>query len=190
MTPPAPGKVCELFFALQPEAEDAERISAQAGALRRALNLGHGSLVSALRLHVSLYGLGSHETVPNGLLARALNAASRLEFPAFEVAFDQLQSFGRPHASAPAKARQPLVLTSSVPQSALEELHLRLGMALADAGVSLDRRFSPHMTLSRHATLVPSQAIEPLRWTARRFVLIWSHVGLTRYEWAGEWPLA
>ncbi|MFD1709152.1 2'-5' RNA ligase family protein [Ottowia flava] len=186
MAPAAPGFRCELFFAVQPEQEDAERISAQAEAVRQALNLYGGSVVSAPRLHISLHGLGRYDAAPKELLARALDAAARVRLAPFEVAFDQLMSFGRPDAKTDA---YPLVLTESVPDPGLLALHQRLGMALADAGIPVELPFHPHMTLSRHGKHVPSQPQAPMRWTARRFVLIWSHLGKTRYERAGDWLL-
>ncbi len=182
LDPPESGRSCALFFAVQPEPEDAERISQRAAAQRKSLDLDEAHLVDAHRLHVSLHSLGSFKAVPDALLARALDVASRLQAAPFEVCFDQLLSYRNGRI-------KPLVLQSVAPVFALQAVHQQLGMALADAGLTFSRQFNAHMTLSRHPSLVPAQVLEPLHWTARRFVLIWSHMGLTRYELAGEWLL-
>ncbi len=183
---PAPGHTCDLFFAVQPEPKDAERIGAQADAVRQALGLRGGAVIGPPRLHVSLRGLGSYDAPPEALLRCALAAAASVRLAPFEVTFDQLMSFGRANRQVEAR---PLVWTNTHTAPDWQALHQRLGIALADAGVSIKPAFQPHMSLSWHKAWVQPQACEPLRWTARRFVLIWSHVKKTRYERAGEWPL-
>ncbi|MBP7453896.1 MAG: 2'-5' RNA ligase family protein [Ottowia sp.] len=183
LAPPAPGRSCDLFFALLPAPEDAHRISEQAAVLRESLGLDERAVVGAQRLHVSLHSLGSHGAVPDSELSSALAAASQLKSSPFDVCFDRVLTYGRGETKA-------LVLDSTAPMTALHAFHRQLGMALADAGMPAKRTFTPHMTLSRHDAEVPAQAlVAPLCWCARRLVLIWSHVGRTRYELAGEWPL-
>jgi 2'-5' RNA ligase len=45
------------------------------------------------------------------------------------------------------------------------------------------------MTMSYSGRAVAEHAIEPIRWTAREFLLIDSHVGKTYHEVVGRWRL-
>ncbi|WP_326534158.1 2'-5' RNA ligase family protein [Pseudorhodoferax sp.] len=179
--PPAPGGRCALFFALQPEAEDAQRLHALADTLLQGAPVYQ---VAPERLHISLHGLGEHAQVPEHLVEQALRAGQALRFAPIDLAFDRLLSFG-------AGDRRPVVLDNVRPDPTLRDLYLQLGIALADTGVPVPRRtFAPHLSLWWDERPVAPQAVAPLRWTARRLRLIWSHVGGNRYQRLGDWPLA
>ena len=179
--PPAPGQRCALFFALQPEPADAQRLTAQAEAL---LQGAAAHRLAPERLHLSLHDLGEHDHVPAHRIEQALRAGQSLRFAPIELAFDRLLTFG-------AGDRRPVVLDNAQPNQALRALHLQLGIALADAGVAVPRRtFAPHLTLWWGQEPVAPKDVVPQRWTARRLRLIWSHVGRTRYQHLGDWPLA
>ena len=179
--PPAPGHACALFFALQPEPEDAQRLTAQADALLQGASAYR---VAPERLHVSLHGLGEHAHVPERLVEQALRAGQSLHFPPIDLAFDRLLSFG-------AGDRRPAVVDNARPNQALRDLHLQLGIALADAGVPVPQRtFAPHLSLWWSPVALVPTAVAPTHWTARRLRLIWSHVGRKQYQRIGDWPLA
>ena len=57
---------------------------------------------------------------------------------------------------------------------ALDQLHDRIGAALAGLGVALDTRpFAPHVTLARRARgAIPPAAIEQTGWSASAFALV------------------
>lgn len=48
----------------------------------------------------------------------------------------------------------------------------------------------PHLTLGYPAGQPFSRAIPPIEWTAADLVLIHSHLGQTRHDIVGRWPLA
>jgi 2'-5' RNA ligase len=73
--------------------------------------------------------------------------------------------------------------------TALFDLHALLGAAMREWGLKAADEFVPHMTLLYGPNAVPLQAIEPIRFVAREFVLIHSELGLTRYTVLGRWPL-
>jgi 2'-5' RNA ligase len=64
-----------------------------------------------------------------------------------------------------------------------------LGEALRGQGLRVRRGFTPHMTMTYDRHVVAEHVIEPIRWRAREFVLIRSHVGKGIYDVLGRWPL-
>ena len=180
---PAPGRECDLFFALMPDADDAHRIDQRSTELRCSLGAREEHVVAADRLHISLHALGRFFDVPAAQIAQARAAGDALQAtrqPAIDLVLDEAAGYTGRRAC-------PFVLVGSQHTAALQDLHLRLGIAMADAGLPVTRRFNPHLTLAYLDRAVEPMAIEPLRWTARRLYLIWSHVGRTRYEFVGEW---
>jgi 2'-5' RNA ligase len=173
-----------LFFALVPMTEEADAIAESGARIARECGV-RGKALEASRLHVSLYAVDQYEDVfPQRLVDTAMSAAGRVRHAAFDVAFDQAASFSSAGA---------FVLKSSM-DDALAALHAfrrALGMALADAGLPItDRKMTPHMTLAYGTAAKPELAIAPVRWRAREFVLIDSHVGLHLHRRLGCWALA
>lgn len=77
--------------------------------------------------------------------------------------------------------------------SGLETLHERLKAVMALPRLkSLHhaRAFTPHMTLLRDEQLLPEQPIDPIVWTARKFVLVHSLLGRTTHHHLAHLPLA
>jgi 2'-5' RNA ligase len=62
-------------------------------------------------------------------------------------------------------------------------------MRKAGLGQWIDKRFTPHMTLSYGRCSLDAQATEPVAWTVRELVLVHSFIGQTRHEVLGRWPL-
>ena len=48
---------------------------------------------------------------------------------------------------------------------------------------------TPHLTVGYHPQMVERTEIEPIRWTAREFALVRSHVGQSRYDILKRWAL-
>lgn len=170
-----------LFFALFPPAADAERLARLAAVLRQQEGLT-GRLLDVTRLHVTLLALGAAETEPlPSFIEAAKEAAASIVAPPFELAFDRALSF--PGSGA-------FVLRGDDgPATSLSLFRKALGEAMAARGIRPRLGGAPHMTLLYDDRHVAEFAIEPVRWTAREFVLVHSHVGRTRHEWLGRWPL-
>ena len=71
--------------------------------------------------------------------------------------------------------------------SDLHALHHAVGTAMTAAGFAPSARFTPHVTLARHAQgACPPGSLAPIEWRAREFVLVWSRlypeVKPARYE--------
>jgi RNA 2',3'-cyclic 3'-phosphodiesterase len=173
-----------LFFALAPMTADAEAIVEAGTRIARECGV-RGKALEARRLHVSLYAIGQYEDVfPQRLVDMVMPAAANVAHAAFDVAFDRAACFSGAGA---------FVLKSSTDDalSALHAFRRALGTALADAGLPItDRKMTPHMTLSYGAVAAPELAIAPVRWRAREFVLIDSHVGRHLHRVLGRWALA
>ena len=172
-----------LFFALFPPLTTAASIYA----LQQDLRVRHGLWGRALamdRLHVPLCHVGDHVGLPEQLVAKACEAASRVSASTFEVTFDSALSFsGRPR-------NRPFVLRNRHDASGVETLQRRLGAEMTACGLGrFVRPYTPHMTLLYDTADVTEHAIEPISWTASEIVLVHSMLGQTRHVRLGAWPL-
>ncbi len=171
-----------LFFAIFPDADAAARIAQLAQRLREALGL-KGKPLATHRFHITLYHIGDFTGLRQDVVAKATEAASSIAAPPFEVAFDRALSFsGRP-------SNRPLVLRGGDDLAALTAFQRSLSTALATVGLAVKSTFTPHVTLLYEDRLVAEQAIEPIHWIAREFVLVHSLLGQTKHVPLARWPL-
>jgi RNA 2',3'-cyclic 3'-phosphodiesterase len=174
----------ELFFALQPAAQDAKRVAARAAAESGRLAIG-GKALEPERLHVSLRAMGDYcDVFPVSDVGRWMAAAACVRMAPFDIVFDRVATFGG--------IARPLVFKAGAASGVVgvRRLSQALGMALADAGEHVTARgFEPHMTISYQGAATAETSIEPVGWTACDFVLIDSHYGAHLYDVIGRWPL-
>lgn len=172
-----------LFFAIMPDPDTAARIERLAQRLRVEHGLRAKPLPTA-HFHVTLHSIGIYDTFFERVASWAQATASTISMPAFDLVFDHAGSFKRRTRD------QPLVLLGSDSVAALKELHLVLGTTLAKAGFTpKPSGFMPHLTLLYDKQAVAERTIEPVRWTAREFVLVDSRVGKTQHVQLARWPL-
>jgi 2'-5' RNA ligase len=171
-----------IFFAALPDEKTRARIQAFAEAQKREKGL-IANLILPEHLHVTLFHLGDWPKFPEEIANLALSAASRVNVPAFEVAFARAESLRN------STGVYPLVLTSGT--APWHGLHEALRVALVDAGLGGATRgdFQPHITLTYDKLRVKPFAIAPIDWTVRDFVLIHSQLGKTSHIHLGRWPL-
>ncbi|MBI3367067.1 MAG: 2'-5' RNA ligase family protein [Burkholderiales bacterium] len=184
--PEAPAQPTDrLFFALVPDAAAASRIWALAQQLRGQHGL-KGKPQAAERLHITLVYLGDFDGLRHDVVAQAGQAAAALPMAPFEVRLDRAMSFRRAR-------NRPFVLHSNDEMAPLMSFQQSLVGALRWAGLVLSQRedaqFKPHVTLLYDDRSVADEAIEPVGWTARDFVLVHSLIGQTRHVALGRWPL-
>jgi 2'-5' RNA ligase len=171
-----------LFFALLPDAATQAAIQAEASRLR-ARHAPRGRWLNPWRYHMTLHYLGSFAPLPEQVATAAGRAAEAVRAPAFELVLDRAGSF------------QDAIgwLGCAQANPALGQLWESLRAALARARVRVEgpRNFVPHLTLLRESRdALPSQAIEPVSWPVREFVLVDSVLGQRNaYEPLGRWPL-
>ena len=175
-----------LFYAIVPEAEDAQRIHSAAEALCSLCGL-HGKCLAASRLHVTLLAVTHfRHALPRSTVDAALAAGARTNCPKFSISMDHALSFAneRSHGS------HPFVLGCD-PQGDLAIAVLRKSLARAckEYGLRTDSSTTPHMTMLYDKRVIARQPIEAIHWPVTRFALIVSHVGLNHHQWLGQWSL-
>jgi len=177
-----PTPVDNLFFAIFPDTDGSERITD----LARTMGVRHrlrGKPLLKERFHTTLHKLGVYDGVPQDLVRDASRAAGELDEPAFDVVFDRAGSFI-------GEAKKPYVLLGPEDGSPLHQFHRALHERLAIHGVKTSKSgFTPHVTLLYDLASVPIQAVPPIAWTVREFVLVHSLVGKTEHRILGRWPL-
>lgn len=160
-----------------------KRLHALSGNLRDRLG---GRRTHPDTLHLTLVFVGE---VENALLTPMREAASRVVVPSFEMVLDRLDCWRRNHIAHVGLTQTP---------AALRALVDALGAALRTAGIPFDARpFKAHVTLLRKADCMQfggqneNPAPEPIRWSARDFVLVRSSLRPegARYERLAGWPL-
>ena len=180
---PPPVERHHLFFAIVPDPDTALRIEGSAQRLRVEYGL-KGKLLPTKNFHVTLHSIGIHDRFFESVASWAQATASTISMPAFDVVLDHVGSFKR------AARDRPAVLLGSDGVAALKEFRGVLGTTLARAGFNIkSSSFTPHLTLLYDKQEVAERTIEPVRWTAREFVLVDSRVGRTQHVQLARWPL-
>ena len=174
-----PRKRRKLFFAILPDAHAAKEIASLGATLDKQHKIG-GQPLRPDRLHITLHVIGEYDETPRAAVLAARQAGDAVVADAFDVVFDRAMTF------IGAKA---YVLCGGEGVEQVKAFWLNLGIQLADIHAFKKPSFTPHMTLSYKGRPVVEHPIEPIRWTAREFVLINSHVGDTYHEVVGRWPL-
>jgi len=179
--PAGDGRRQTLFFALLPPPEVAERLVASMPAFQRQHGLG-GRPIEAGRLHVTLCAAAKAvgRDMPVEFIEAARAAVNGMRHAPIELHFDRAGTFTESGA---------VVLTGSGNGDATSLSRLLTG-PLKRNGLAGEGGSSPHLTLfydKRHH-LAPV-TVEPVRWTSSDFVLLISHVGQSRYDELGRWPL-
>lgn len=141
-----------------------------------------GRPVPAENLHITLAFLGNVDACQQACVERV---AESIASPSFEFTLDHSGHWSRSKVLwlAPSEEPEPLTLLADV-----------LSVGARECGLSLDELpYRPHLTLMRKVSGVPeNSAVEPLLWSADRFVLVRS-VSVPQgvsYEVIREWPLS
>lgn len=135
------------------------------------------NVVRPERLHVTLHFLGD---VPQERTRDLGYVLEPIRAQGFELHFDRYEMW--PNGVAVARpAHAPIQLRG---------LHARVGLALAQMGVTVEvRPYRPHVTLARRAegAVPPAQPLD-VHWSAQDgFVLVRAHGGARGYEVIGRY---
>ena len=162
-----------FFFAVLPPPSLACRIAQRMASL-------DAQLLAATRLHLTMFILDDRSEVDQALIARLIGVGDAVRFAPIAVVLERLVASQRSIALRPAMANGGLVA-----------LHADLARLARSAGIAERHgyRFGAHMTLGYRDGVPSSRRIAPVGWTADELVLIHSHVGRTRHEVLGRWPL-
>ncbi len=171
-----------LFFALRPDESATSEIELRRQDLCSKHGL-RGKPITIDRLHITLHFLGVFPGVPRNVATLASEAAASIRVAPFEVRLDCVKSF-------PGKAGRPLVLGSVNRLPDLMDFQKILDHALTKVGLrNRMRTFTPHLTLLYDKHHVKESSVDPVRWTAREFVLVRSLYSQSRHETLARWPL-
>ena len=178
----APLPTESVFFALFPDAAAAAHMAHLAQCLRDKHGL-KGRPLGAQRFHVSLHYAANH--LPRNIVAAANEAASRIAMPPFRIALDHAKSLGRDGRN------RPLVLCGGDGVAGLVRFQHMLALTMEGAGLGrwIGPGWLPHVTLLYGDREIKEEAIEPIDWTVREFVLVHSLLGRNRYVPLARWPL-
>ena len=153
----AQARSVRLFLALWPDAAVRASIAAHAA----GWSLPRGCLkYRPDDWHVTLHYIGGLAIERIGTLADAVDQPME----PFELVLDEARPWPRGLA----------VLEASWVPAPLQDLHRRLGVALAGSGLPVEQRtYRPHVTLARRAegALAP-EGLAPVSWPARSFALV------------------
>lgn len=183
-----PGRLLgyNLFLAICPEPEDAERLARIGATLRERHGL-HGQCLRTEHLHMSLQAVAAFKLdIPLALVDAVRSAAASMTFARMRIVCNAARSF---HNRAK-HGRNAFVLRCDAGSDiAVAGLQHALTAALRRSGLRPDLVRTPHLTLLYDQQVVPEHAIEPVVWTATHFDLILSHQGLGHHERLGQWRL-
>ncbi len=171
-----------LFLAIFPEQGDAQRLSQKAAELRSLHELA-GTPLSPERLHITLLKVDSFtQTVSGAVVDASIAAATRVVCRPLPVVFDQALSFPESQAF--------VLRCGAESDAAVARLRQSLAWELRRVGLHPESSDTPHMTTLYNPKLIAAHPIVPICWTATRFALILSHVGLSHHQWVRQWNLA
>lgn len=181
---PEPRRVTEppkhrAFLALKPDDPAAGRAGETALRLMRENGLT-GKPLKPKNFHISLPLIWEGAEFPADLAEIVSARVQMIRMPPFEIILDMAISFRLPK-------RHVLVLGTTRSVANIYELNRQLVMATGSGTGRVS--FTPHMTLLYMDGPIEKQAVEPVRWVAREFVLIHSFIGLGRHETVARWPL-
>ena len=174
-----------LFFCVFPDAAACEAIAVESDGLRVEHSLT-GRALEASRLHLTLHYLGQHAGLRQDIVEAACTAAAQVSQSPFGVTLAHASSFGN------GQDRRPCVLLCPEERPPVHALWRELGTRLMAAGLgrSLERQFTPHVTLLYDTHVLQPQAIDPIHWQVRDFALVHSVVGRAEYRVLKSWSLA
>jgi RNA 2',3'-cyclic 3'-phosphodiesterase len=174
----------KLYFALQPPPEVAEQALRLLQTLRPAERFTAKAMPPA-RLHVSLNWVGGFGRPPTGIVDKAREVGAAVKLRPFDVSFNRIGTWrsGDP---------PPLVLWGDEGVIGVETLYKTLHRAMVGPGMAPRREppLEPHLTLMRDQAVMPEAFIDPIRWTAREFVLLQSVYGEGRLDVLARFPLS
>lgn len=166
------------FFALYPSKKTAALMHKVSG---EHLGCEASELTSQENLHLTLAYLG---TASEMFIQDCIQQASIIKAPCFKLLINHLTTRNRPKISW---------LGSLQPPEELFALVRQLNRALIEAGfVPERRRFTPHITVARHAKKTSSSSdVFNINWTVREFCLVRSTTTKegAKYEVVETWPL-
>ena len=171
-----------VYFACKPEPHKAAEI-ALAG---NRLCAKHGLLgkVSPAVLHTTVCAIGHFPDLSDERVEAARKAAAAVTAKQFEMVLDRVRTYPN------GQQKLPFVAFSEGGVPGVEFLRYGLMGELRRVGFTFAKKLpEPHTTFCYDRRSIAEQAIEPIRWMVRDFVLLHSIQGEGRHVLLGQWQL-
>ena len=177
----------DYFFALRPDDQARSAIAEAAARFRKAQRVS-GVSVPVESLHLWLCPMGRTELLRQPLEQALLAAGAEVRAAGFVANLDTASRCIGKDGQFPFVLCADYATTQAalVLRKAIAEAQRRVGLHVG--GVS---SFQPHVALQFGPAIdAIEEAIKPIQWHAREFVLLRSCFGQYRHEVIGCWPLA
>ena len=171
-----------LFFALLPPDATRPGMETLGSTLQRAHRL-RGARIARERLHATLAPVHPVQASLADTLARARSVAAAVQYGRFPVCFEWSESFRL------RRRHHPLVLRGDQGIQPLIGLRQEIRAQMVQAGFTVERSFTPHITLLWADRCVEASPIAPIAWTVRDFALVLSLPGQSRHIHLARWQL-
>lgn len=173
----------KLFLAIFPDADVLRSLAPITADLCEQSGLDTKRVVRPDRLHITLHTIGDYiDQIPLEEVDASLAAANGVVCPPLPIVFDHALSFHRSNAY--------VLRCDARSDATIARLRRPLTRSLKNVGLKPTPSETPHMTMQYSANrIVAEHPIPPVAWTATRFALILSHVGLTHHQWISQWSL-
>ena len=164
-----------LLYALKPTL----RIARQTDHFADTLGMS-GHRVRPEHQHVTLAITADHPVYPYEAIKALQRARSGVRAEPFDLPLDRLSFSNRSAALRPSRKIPPL-----------HALQREIVAAMGGQGIGLrpDWSFRPHQTLFYREGRPETRRVDGFTWRVEQFLLLCSHVGRTRHEILGTWPL-
>ena len=143
-------------------------------------------MISPQRLHLSLNPVFAGECLPDRVVRFSQRVGASIRFEQFEICLDKALTYRN------RQSQKPFVLASSTCSKSVNGLVDHIAEALASLSgtkAKVCRPISPHVTLIWDEVSVPECLIDPITLPVREVSLVHSHIGQSRYDILGNWPL-
>jgi 2'-5' RNA ligase len=175
-----------LFFAIMVPAADAGTISR----LFQDLRIRYGiqkNQIPENRMHVSLLPVLAADDLPEQIIQISLLVGNAVRFVEFDLTLNRVLSFRN------GQDDKPLVLAADIGFAHTTNLlanHIRHTFSMISGRPTFRAgHISPHVTLAWARQCVPEQLVPPIALPVQEVALIHSHIGKSRYDILGRWPL-
>ena len=171
-----------VYFAFKPAPDVTDHVVSVGNRLRAEHGLT--GRVSPTVLHVTICPIGYLPELSDERIELAGKVASDLVARPFEIIFDRVRTYPNGQDKLPLVA----FADNRVPKAGL--FRYALIADLRRRGFVFRKKLpNLHMTLLYDQCVVAEEPIDPIRWTARDFVLVHSVYGEGRHVLLGQWPL-
>lgn len=175
-----------LFFAIMIPPLEADMISELFHHLRIRYPIQQKQIPSK-RLHVSLFPIHAADSLPETIVQKSLLTGNAIRFVEFDLSLNKVLSYRHK------QEEKPLVLAADMASSRTTNRlvdHIQHTLSiLSGTPTYRTAHINPHVTLVWDRLSVPEHTVPSITLPVREVALVHSHIGNSRYDVLGRWPL-